>query len=174
MARIQSTYDELVTDLEGEVSAGQIEIERLREGLRLNVSDDVLFATGSADLDDIGRDVLIKVAGQLVDLNDFIEVRGHSDDRKIGGSLATRYPSNWELAAARAARVVRLLESHGVPGSRLAAVSLGPNQPVAPNDSAENRARNRRIEIRLLPLANVHAEGAASKENAPEAATPNS
>jgi len=151
LAKIQSTYDELVTDLESEVSAGQIEIERLREGLRLNVSDDVLFATGSADLDAIGRDVLIKVAGQLTGLKDFIEVRGHSDNRKIGGSLAKRYPSNWELAAARAARVVRLLEAEGVPGSRLSAVSLGPNQPIVPNDSAENRARNRRIEIRLLP-----------------------
>jgi len=151
LAKIQSTYDELVTDLESEVSAGQIEIERLREGLRLNVSDDVLFATGSAELDTIGRDVLIKVAGQLTGLNDFIEVRGHSDDRKIGGSLAKRYPSNWELAAARAARVVRLLEAKGVPGSRLSAVSLGPNQPIAPNDSVVNRARNRRIEIRLLP-----------------------
>jgi chemotaxis protein MotB len=154
LARIQSTYDELVTDLESEVSAGQIEIERLREGLRLNVSDEVLFATGSAELDSIGRDVLIKVAGQLKSLSDFIEVRGHSDDLKIRGSLAKVYPSNWELAAARAARVVRLLESQGVPGDRLAAVSLGPNQPVAPNDSAANRARNRRIEIRLLPNGN--------------------
>jgi chemotaxis protein MotB len=160
LARIQSTYDELVTDLESEVSAGQIEIERLREGLRLNVSDDVLFATGSAELDAIGRDVLIKVAGQLKGLEDFIEVRGHSDDRKIRGSLAKVYPSNWELAAARAARVVRLLEAEGVPSVRLAAVSLGPNQPVAPNDNAENRARNRRIEIRLLPNGNPSHEDA--------------
>lgn len=152
LAKVQSTYSELMTDLESEVSAGQIEIERLREGLRLNVSDDVLFATGSAQLDAIGRDVLIKVAAQLTGLKDFIEVRGHTDNLKIGGSLAKRYPTNWELAAARAARVVRLLESKGVPGSRLAAVSRGPNDPIASNDSAENRARNRRIEIRLLPI----------------------
>ena len=91
------------------------------------------------------------MAAQLAELKDFIEVRGHSDDRNIGGNLAKRYPTNWELAAARAARVVRLLESKGIPGDRLAAVSLGPHQPVAPNDTVENRARNRRIEIRLLP-----------------------
>ena len=151
LAKIQSTYDVLVTDLESEVSAGQIEIERLREGLRLNVSDEVLFDTGSAELDSIGRDVLIKVAAQLAQLRDFIEVRGHTDDRPIRGALVERYPSNWELAAARAARVVRLLESKGVPGSRLAAVSLGPNDPIAPNDTPANRALNRRIEIRLLP-----------------------
>ena len=151
LASMQSTYDELVTDLESEVSSGQIEIERLREGLRLNVSDEVLFATGSAKLDAIGRDVLIKVAVQLKGLSDFIEVRGHTDDRAIRGSLTERYPSNWELAAARAARVVRLLEAQGVAASRLAAVSLGANDPVAENDSPENRALNRRIEIRLLP-----------------------
>ncbi len=153
LASMQSTYDELVTDLESEVSSGQIEIERLREGLRLHVSDDVLFASGSAELDQIGRNVLIKVAALLKELGDFIEVRGHTDDRRIRGSLAKRFPSNWELAAARAARVVRLLEEQGVPGDRLAAVSLGPNDPIVANDSAENRARNRRIEIRLKPRA---------------------
>jgi chemotaxis protein MotB len=153
IASMQSTYTELMSDLESEVSAGQIEIERLREGLRLNVSDDVLFASGSAKLDRIGRDVLIKVAARLTELGDFIEVRGHTDNLPIRGTLAKRFPSNWELAAARAASVVRLLEEQGVPGGRLAAVSLGPNDPLVANDSPENRARNRRIEIRLEPRA---------------------
>ena len=151
IAAMQSTYDELVNDLESEVSSGQIEIERLREGLRLNVSDDVLFASGSAELDTIGHEVLTKVAGRLVRLEDFIEIKGHTDDRPISGSLAQRYPTNWELAAARAARVVRLLEKQGVPGDRLAVVSVGSNEPIAANDTRENRARNRRIEIRLVP-----------------------
>jgi chemotaxis protein MotB len=153
LASVQSTYGELVADLESELSEGQIEIERLRVGLRLNVSQDVLFASGSARLDRIGRDVLVKVAGRLKELDDFIEVRGHTDNQPVSGGLAKRFPSNWELAAARAARVVRLLEEHGVPGDRLAAVSLGQNDPMVPNDTAENRARNRRIEIRLEPTA---------------------
>jgi chemotaxis protein MotB len=121
--------------------------------LRLNVSQDVLFASGSAKLDRIGREVLVKVAKRLKELGDFIEVRGHTDDQPMSSALARRFPSNWELAAARAASVVRLLEEHGVPGDRLAAVSLGQNDPMVPNDSAENRARNRRIEIRLEPVA---------------------
>jgi chemotaxis protein MotB len=158
LAKMQSTYDGLVSDLESEVSAGQIEIQRLREGLRLNVSDEVLFASGSAELDARGQEVLIKVAAQLVPLQDAIHVRGHTDDRKIGGALAQRFPTNWELAAARAARVVRLLETKGVSPKRLSAISLGPNDPVAPNDSAENRARNRRIEILLIPKS-VKAPG---------------
>ncbi len=151
LAAMQSTYDGLVQDLESEVAAGQIEIERLREGLRLNVSDDVLFASGSAKLDEIGREVLEKVAAQIKTLDDYVEVRGHTDDRRIRGTLAKRFPTNWELAAARASRVVRLLESAGVAGDRLAAVSLAANEPIAPNDTADNRALNRRIEIRLLP-----------------------
>ncbi|MFK7897580.1 MAG: flagellar motor protein MotB [Myxococcota bacterium] len=161
IASMQSTYDELVGDLESEVASGEIEIERLREGLRLNVSDDVLFASGSASLDRSGRTVLSKVAGQLTSLSDFIEVRGHTDNIAIRGSLAQRYPSNWELAAARASSVVRLLEEKGVPGNRLAVVSYGPNEPVAPNDTAANRALNRRIEIRLQPAAARAKEKAA-------------
>jgi chemotaxis protein MotB len=153
IAAMQSSYDELVSDLESEVSSGKIEIQRLRDGLRLNVSDEVLFASGSAELDERGREVLVKVAAQLVELGDTIHVRGHTDDRRIGGALAQRYPTNWELAAARASRVVRLLEEKGVPSKRLSAISLGPNDPVVPNDSAENRARNRRIEILLVPKA---------------------
>jgi chemotaxis protein MotB len=153
LASIQSTYGELVADLESELSAGQIEIERLREGIRLNVSQDVLFASGSSKLDRIGREVLIKVAGRIKDLGDFIEVRGHTDNQPMSGALAKRFPSNWELAAARAASVVRLLEEYGVPGNRLAVVSMGQNDPIVANDSVENRARNRRIEIRLEPAA---------------------
>lgn len=159
---LQSTYDELVSDLESEVSAGQIKIERLKEGLRLNVSDEILFASGSAELDERGRKVLERVAHQLEELEDSIEVRGHTDDRPIRGTLARVYPSNWELAAARAARVARLLQDEGVSGSRLSVVSLGPNDPIAPNDSAENRALNRRIEIRLKPREQSASADAAS------------
>jgi chemotaxis protein MotB len=167
LASMQSTYDELVGDLEAEVSAGQIEIERLREGLRLNVSEKVLFASGSASLDETGRQVLVKVAERLSNLTDFVEVRGHTDDVRIRSTLAKRYPTNWELAAARAARVVRLLEEQGVPGSRLAVISLGPNEPIASNDTAEGRARNRRIEIRLIPSRSAHSGKRASEPDAP-------
>ncbi len=167
LAAMQSTYDELVGDLEAEVSAGQIEIERLREGLRLNVSDEVLFASGSAELDETGRKVLVKVAGQLASLDDFIEVRGHTDDRRIRGALAKHFPTNWELAAARAARVVRLLEEQGVPGDRLAVVSLGPNEPIASNGTTEGRARNRRIDIRLIPSRGQGGTPAAAASSAP-------
>jgi chemotaxis protein MotB len=149
--QLRETYGGLVSDLESEVAAGRIEIERLREGLRLNLSQEILFSSGSAQLNQRGRGVIGKVAERLAAAPHRIEVLGHTDDRGIRGSLARRYPSNWELAAARAASVVRLLAERGVPPDRMRAVSFGEFRPVAPNDNPEGRARNRRIEIRLLP-----------------------
>jgi chemotaxis protein MotB len=151
LERLTTTYTTLMSDLESEVSAGQIQIEQLREGIRVNVSDDILFASGSAQLDPVGQKVLEKVAAQLTGLEHDIEVQGHTDNRPIRGSLTSRYPTNWELAAARAARVVRLLQDAGIDGSRLSVVSLASYQPIAPNDTPADRALNRRIEIRLKP-----------------------
>ncbi len=151
VARLAETYTSLMSDLEAEVSSGQIEIEQLREGLLVSVSDDILFASGSARLDPTGRSVLEKLSSQLKTVDHLIEVQGHTDGHAIGGSLAGRYASNWELAAARAALVVRLIEEGGVSGERLRVVSFASYRPIVPNDSPENRAQNRRIEIRLRP-----------------------
>jgi chemotaxis protein MotB len=151
VTRLRGTYEGLVADLEAEVSSGQIEIERLREGIRLNVSDEILFASGSAELGSEGVGVLQKVAAQLKDLSQRVEVQGHTDNIPIRGALARIYPTNWELAGARAARVTRLLQQQGVSGARLTAVSYGEHHPVAPNETPEDRFLNRRIEIRLLP-----------------------
>jgi chemotaxis protein MotB len=80
-----------------------------------------------------------------------VEVEGHTDNRPIRERLAIRYPTNWELAGARSASVVRLLQSEGIAGTRMRVVSLAEFAPVASNDSDEGRAQNRRIEIRLRP-----------------------
>jgi chemotaxis protein MotB len=148
---MRGTYDALLAELEQEVAAGQIQIQRLRDGIRVNLSQDILFATGSAELDAQGRDVLTRVSEQLAKAGHRVEVEGHTDDVKIGGALARTYPSNWELAGARAARVVRLFEEKGLDRDRMAAVSFGEMRPVASNADAEGRSKNRRIEIRLLP-----------------------
>jgi chemotaxis protein MotB len=151
ISEMRGTYDALLAELEQEVAAGKVQIEQLREGLRLNLAQDILFATGSAELDEQGRDVLGRVSEQLAKSNYRVEVEGHTDTLPIKGSLAKTYPSNWELAGARAARVVRLFEEKGVDRKSLAAVSFGEMHPVASNGDEASRARNRRIEIRLLP-----------------------
>jgi chemotaxis protein MotB len=148
---LTSTYTALMSDLEAEVASGEIQIEQLKEGIRVNVSQDILFASGSARLDPGGVEVLGRVAEQLKQTTHQIEVQGHTDDRRIRGALAQRYPTNWELASARAALVVRLMQDRGVPGEQLMVASFASYRPVAPNDSAENRTLNRRIEIRLKP-----------------------
>jgi chemotaxis protein MotB len=174
VTRLRGTYEGLVADLEAEVSSGQIEIERLREGIRLNVSDEILFASGSAELGDEGAGLLRKVAAQLKSLSQRVEVQGHTDDVPIRGALAKTYPTNWELAGARAARVARLLQEEGVEGARLTAVSYGEHHPVAPNETPEERSLNRRIEIRLLPpepgAEQVAAEAVEPVTEAPESA----
>jgi chemotaxis protein MotB len=151
LSTMRGTYDGLLAELQEEVAAGQVQIQRLRDGIRVNLAQDILFPTGSAELDAQGRDVLTRVSGQLAKAGHRIEVEGHTDDVPIGGALARTFPTNWELAGARAARVVRLFEEQGVDRSTMAAVSFGEMRPVASNGDDGGRARNRRIEIRLLP-----------------------
>jgi chemotaxis protein MotB len=96
--------------------------------------------------------VLRKVSTRLRSVTHRVEVQGHSDNVRLSRSLARRYGSNWELAAARASQVVRLFEKEGVESARLVVLSFGPWAPVADNDTPEGRALNRRIEIRLIPV----------------------
>lgn len=148
---LQSTFEGLVADLESELQKGQIEIEQLRSGLRVAVSDEILFQSGSAKLDVGGIEVLETVANHIKKLDYAIDVEGHTDNRQIRGALTKRYPTNWELAGARASSVVRLFESAGIEGARLQAISRAEHAPVASNDDDEGRGQNRRIEIRLRP-----------------------
>jgi chemotaxis protein MotB len=161
VGRLRETYEGLVADLEGEVATGQIEIQQLREGLRLNLTQEVLFSSGSAEVNAGGRIVLTKVAERVRGIPHEVEVQGHTDNVPIHSE---RYPTNWELAGARASRVVRFLEEQGVAPDRLCAISHGEYAPVAPNDSDAGRAKNRRIEITLKPVTEVAAAGAQEEQ----------
>jgi len=151
VGELTTTYDALVGDLEAELAAGEIHIEQLRDGLQVDVAQDILFPSGAASLSKSGMAVLKTVAARLAELPYQISVEGHSDSRKIGGALKQRYPTNWELAGARAASVVRLFVASGIDGAKLAAVSHGSYRPIADEATAAGRARNRRIEILLRP-----------------------
>lgn len=149
---LEETREELAEDLEREVELGLIAV-RLREtGLEVEVPDRVLFESDSARLSERGTALLARVADDLEALPYQVVVAGYTDDVPVAGDLARTYPTNWDLAAARASRVVSLLEAAGVPGHRLVAVSFGQQNPVAANDSPAGRARNRRIEIRVRPI----------------------
>jgi chemotaxis protein MotB len=145
----RSLHSDLVSDLKSELAAHQVKVDLLKSGIRVSMPGEVLFGSGSTALTGSGQEMLLKVSAKLKDSPYLTVVAGFTDNVPIGGALADRYPTNWELAGARAARVVRLLEEAGVPSERLFAVSYGENQPVASNDDEEGRAKNRRIEIRL-------------------------
>ena len=151
--KMQETYDGLLKSLKKELKAGQIEVTQMRDGLRVNVSQDILFDSGSAALDKNGTEVLSRVATQLKKSSHQIVVMGHTDNKPVRPALAKHYPSNWELAGARASSVVRLFERSGLSSKRMLAVSVADSQPVASNKTEEGRAKNRRIEIRLRPAA---------------------
>lgn len=145
-------YDELVNGLSSELEANQIKISEMKNGITVNLSQDILFPSGSAALNDSGVNVIKKVSEKLKNIPHQIIVAGFTDNVPIKGELTKMFPTNWELAGARSASVVRLLENQGVDSDKLTAVSFGENQPVASNDDREQRAQNRRIEIRLRPV----------------------
>src|SRR5262245_19250595 len=117
--KMQETFDGLKKSLRKEMKAGQIEVEQVRDGLRVNVAQDILFDSGSAALDTNGTSVLGRVATQLKKSSHQILVIGHTDNKPIGAALAKRYPSNWELAGARASSVVRLFAQSALSSKRM-------------------------------------------------------
>ncbi len=153
LAQVKKSYDELTAGLKSEIAAGEIQITELKGKLTVNLVDRILFDSGQAEVKRDGRKVLEKVGQLLNNVQDKnIRIEGHTDNKPISGDLKARYPSNWELSTARATAVARHLQEHaGVDARRLVAAGYGEYRPVAPNDTAESRALNRRIEIILVP-----------------------
>jgi chemotaxis protein MotB len=145
-------YDKLVKNLAGEMANQQVTIQQMQSGVNVQLPAEVLFESGSSKVSTEGQVVLHKVALDLKDVPFQTIVGGFTDNVPISKRLATQFPSNWDLAAARATQVVRLLEQSGVPSEQLVAVSFGENQPIADNEDPKGRELNRRIEIRLRPV----------------------
>ena len=150
--KVSSTYESLLEKMKSEISQGQVTISELKGKLTVNMVDSILFDSGKAEVKKGGLEILRKVISILKDVKDKeIRIEGHTDNVQIAGALAKRYPTNWELSAARAINVTRYLQAEGVDPGLLAAVAYGEWKPVADNDTAEGRAKNRRIEIILVP-----------------------
>jgi len=125
-----------------------VEVRYEDRGIALDIKDRVLFDSGKADLRPEARQLLNKLSELLKRLPYQISVEGHTDNRPIN---TQEFPSNWELSAARAVRVVRYLVEHqGLDPRHFAAVGYGEHKPVVPNDSLENMALNRRVVIMII------------------------
>ncbi|MBI5885093.1 MAG: OmpA family protein [Deltaproteobacteria bacterium] len=154
LARVKTTYESLVKEMQLEIDKGDIKITQALDRLSVNMVEKILFDSGKAEVKSDGLKVLMRVGNVLKGVTDRqIRVEGHTDNVKIGGRLREKYPTNWELSTARAANVVRYLEDKvGVDRKLLSVAGMADNNPVASNDTAEGRSANRRIEIVLLPL----------------------
>lgn len=118
-----------------------------KQEIYIYINDHILFKSGSARIAPEGFPVLDKVVEEFIfKLPGSVRIEGHTDNVPI--RYSRRYPSNWELSIARAVNVVKyFVEQANVPPERLSAVGYGESKPLFPNDTPENRSKNRRVEI---------------------------
>ncbi|MFS0921120.1 OmpA family protein [Brevibacillus sp. 179-C 1.1 NHS] len=125
-----------------------LDYEETEEGLRIRLPETILFTSGSAELQAQGKQVVGTVAGVLKRFEHKVRIEGYTDDVPISRSS---YKSNWELSSARAISVMReMVDAHSLPASRFTVAGLGEYKPLVDNSNAENRAKNRRVEIVIL------------------------
>jgi type VI secretion system protein ImpK len=137
---------DIAGQLAAEISRGEVAVTDSTGKSTIVIRSDRLFASGSTRLEASVEPVVLRVAAALDRVPGAIVVTGHTDDVPI---RTARFPSNWELSTERAASVVRLMSGRLKDPARLRAEGLADSAPAAPNDSAANRARNRRVEIVL-------------------------
>lgn len=143
-ANIEEVRDLLETKFIENGAAEFVTVDIDERGVVVRYDGRVLFRSGSAELS-VDSDVILAATSDVLQLVDNpVDIEGHTDNVPTGA----RWISNWELSAARASAVVRWMESFGsIPSRRLAAVGMGETRPLVPNDSDENRALNRRVEV---------------------------
>ena len=168
LEQLKGTADKLQAQMKDEIAKGDIHLTESGGRLRVDLVDKLLFESGEATIAKRGENVLSRVGAVLAQIDDkTIQVSGHTDNLPLGDKLTEKFPSNWELSAARAVTVVRfLVEKANVPPQRLVASGYGEWSPIASNKTASGRARNRRIEILLTPALapKLIARGKLEKE----------
>ncbi|PWN54971.1 OmpA family protein [Abyssibacter profundi] len=132
----------VVRDLRRRIFSEQVFVKRTAKGLEVELDADLLFASGVAEISTEAETLIRHLAGILTPYPNGITVEGHTDNEPI---RTLRFPSNWELSAARAVSVVRLLTDSGIGPARLSVQGYGEFQPIADNSSGAGRARNRRV-----------------------------
>ncbi len=169
MEAAAKTKNSLEEEMRAALQSKDITISQLQGKLTVNILDHVLFDSGEAALKHEGQAILRQLAAVLTaHTNRAIHVVGHTDNVPIRAGARSRFPSNWELSAARATAAVRFLhEQAGVNPRQLGALGYGEFHPVADNATPEGRAKNRRIAVVILP-----EELAATRAKPTEQPTP--
>jgi chemotaxis protein MotB len=153
--------EKLRRDLSSEIDEGRVALEPDARGLVVSIRESGSFTIGSAELPPAAQELIAHVADRLRSIPNAVRVEGHTDDVPIQTS---KYASNWDLSTARATRVVDyLIRAGDVDPARLSAAGYAEFRPLVPNDSPENRARNRRTDIVILNTATRKAEEPARR-----------
>ena len=144
-----SKYRQVIEKFQKLVTSGKLKIRIVKGRMVVQMSSNILFPSGSAELLDEGKVALTELASILATIGDrAFQVAGHTDNVPINSK---RFPSNWELSTARAVTVVKFLQEHGVSPELLSASGYAEYQPAASNDTEAGKQQNRRIEIVLMP-----------------------
>ena len=133
--------------LERQVMTDQVTIRQHADWVEVEIRNDLLFPSGSAGMAGEAADIVRKLGASLANLKNPIFVQGHTDNVPIS---TAQFPSNWELSAARAGAVVRLLGEGGANTALMTVIGYGEQRPLQPNETADGRATNRRVMLAIL------------------------
>jgi chemotaxis protein MotB len=163
-----SQFRKLVTQFKALTDAGKLQVEIRENRMIVRLGDKILFDPGKTDLKPEGKDALTQVTAVLKSLpNRNFQVAGHTDNVPI---KSKKFRSNWDLSTARAVEVTNFMIGAGMEPKRLSAAGYADQSPVGPNDTPDNMAKNRRIEITLVPnLDDLPPIDEALKGDAPAA-----
>jgi chemotaxis protein MotB len=151
--RRNEIYAQFVNRLQSMIDGGKLTVNIDAGRIVINLPNNVLFKTGSANLNPEGQEALTQIGSVLKQFSDRrFQIEGHSDNVPIKSS---RFPSNWELSTARALSVVHLLTEMGVTPENISAAGFGEFRPRADNETEDGRKLNRRIEIVMLPNLDI-------------------
>ena len=142
-------FRKLVAQFKQLTDAGKLQVELRENRMIVRLGDQILFDPGKTELKKEGEEALRQVTDVLKEIpNRNFQVAGHTDNAPI---KSKRFRSNWDLSTARAVEVVNFMIASGMEPKRLSAAGYADQSPVAANDTPENKAKNRRIEITLVP-----------------------
>lgn len=152
------------------IKKGQIAVRGNEKWLEVEINTSILFGSGSAVLSSQARSILTSLSDVFNTSSNPLYVAGYTDNVPIN---TLKYPSNWELSSARAASVARIMTESGIDPGRLGVIGFAEFRPISPNDSAENRQKNRRVVIRILAGDDMFSDstplaGAASTPLSPD------
>ena len=145
--RLQTLTQTMLSALAPLVSQGRVTVSWSARGVTIDLNANTLFKQGQATLEPDAVAALSELVPVLKGDPHAVEVAGHTDDVPIS---TTQFPTNWELSAARAASVIRLLSEGGVAPGRFTAIGHSANLPLDTNETLEGRARNRCVAMTIL------------------------